>query len=863
MRISLCCVLTLTCGFVQAQDFNGNAVRDSIDLRNGAADCNTNGVPDSADISVPNFSAAVEHFSDTATLSNVLGVATLDADLDGDLDLIVSSRQGQNNSALSLWRNDGGPGLRFASRTTITNALCTLVRTADLNGDGRADVVSSDSGFGRVVVMLASGPGSFATPILLTAGGPNIGIALGDLDADNDTDIVVTCHSVNAVNVFRNNGAGGFAPRTTHAVDLQPTSVAIADITGDDVPDLAVGNSYISAGPPARPGTVSLLRGIPGGFSTLSTLPVLGHAETSLSSRPHDVGLADIDSDGDIDLLVSTKNGNSLRVFSNDGTGAFTNTQTLGPLEPIGGVADRFLCANLDADPEPELAWCDSAANAVRIYDNTAGELTLSSSFAVGSVGPVAIAAGDMTGDGITDLATAGDSSNAFSVFIGLGTLFFDAPVHIRDAESSFYPILADFTGDGITDLGSYATFDNPASFRYAPGIGGARFGEIVSIPLSTAGSILPRDINHDGHLDLLSVGGHCFVKFSNGDGTFGPEISSNLYVYSGSTHTSDINNDGHLDLLWVWSANVNVESFVRISFGDGQGHFGPYFEVRTPRWTGSVWTGDLSGDGAPELFVGLGGGALGDLARETFIVYPNNGTGSFGDFTPYAYELAPNFLGAVGNFAWVDIDGDGDNDLLASSSGYWLYRNIGNQLAPPILLGGFANFTRNEFGPTITDIDADGDLDFYGTAAISGIVSPAAYFNHGSGEFGPRAAFMRYRNSIQHFAVGDADNNGMPDALIKPEGYRDWYLHLTRARHSLDRNANAIPDDCEPGFACDPDANCDGSADQGDVACLVLAIAGDASCLCEGDGDFNADGSADQGDLADLIRVIAGGTCP
>jgi len=62
---------------------------------------------------------------------------------------------------------------------------------------------------------------------------------------------------------------------------------------------------------------------------------------------------------------------------------------------------------------------------------------------------------------------------------------------------------------------------------------------------------------------------------------------------------------------------------------------------------------------------------------------------------------------------------------------------------------------------------------------------------------------------------------------------------------------------------SCDPDVNCDGSPDQGDVACMVLAVAGEMSCFCQGDADFNLDGSADQGDLAALIQVVAGMPCP
>jgi len=60
----------------------------------------------------------------------------------------------------------------------------------------------------------------------------------------------------------------------------------------------------------------------------------------------------------------------------------------------------------------------------------------------------------------------------------------------------------------------------------------------------------------------------------------------------------------------------------------------------------------------------------------------------------------------------------------------------------------------------------------------------------------------------------------------------------------------------------CDPDVNCDGSPDQGDVACMILAVAGDLSCICQ-DADFNQDGSADQGDVAAVIQVVAGQPCP
>jgi len=94
-----------------------------------------------------------------------------------------------------------------------------------------------------------------------------------------------------------------------------------------------------------------------------------------------------------------------------------------------------------------------------------------------------------------------------------------------------------------------------------------------------------------------------------------------------------------------------------------------------------------------------------------------------------------------------------------------------------------------------------------------------------------------------------DCNENTVPDPCDIAQGT------------SQDANGNGIPDECE--ITCDADVNCDGSPDQGDVACMILAIAGDVSCFCQGDPDFNQDGSADQGDVAAVIGVVAGQPCP
>ncbi|MEK6703587.1 MAG: VCBS repeat-containing protein [Planctomycetota bacterium] len=851
---ALCLSFLVAVGGATAQDLNGNSIRDSYDIRVGTSlDCNHNGTPDEADLAKPDFAAAIEHHSDSATLTNVTGLTTVDFDLDGDLDIIAASRAQASDSSLTLWRNDGGPALVYATRITVTNALCHLVRAADLNADGRMDIVASDAGFAQVIVVLATGPGTFAAPIRLTSGSRATGIAVGDLDADGDSDIALPGFANNLVEVFLNNGNATFAARRTFACGQQPVAVAIADFTGDGLADLAVANSFISA---AGTGTVTLLRATGGGMFVLhSTISVLGHAETSSNSAPHDIWLKDINADGDADLLVSSKDSNSLRIYTNNGVGGFSNTQTLGPLDAVGATADRFVCTNLDNDPALELAWCDSGARAVRVYDNVAGLFEFSQSYAAGSEGPIDVTAGDLTGDGLVELAAAGNSSSAFSTMDNQGALNFESVIHMRRLEASYYPILADFTGDGVTDLASYFTSDNPASFRIARGLGSNRFAPEVQVPLPTAGHILARDADNDGDLDILSLGnsGNRFTMLNNADGSFAAPIFSSVIVLSGNWQTADINNDGHLDMLWTRTIISNQPSFVAISLGDGHGHFAPPTEFITPPFFGAIWTGDLSGDGAPEIFAGVGDG-LGVPGMETLLVYPNNGDGTFGDYQVHSYDLVPNFASSVGGFAWVDIDSDGDDDLLGQSTYTWLYRNDNHQLSPPVNIGGFANYGIGQFGPKIQDIDGDGDLDFFGSASISSVVSPAAFFNDGAGSFGPvngigpRLAVMRYRASTDTIVVGDADNNGRPDMLVKPQGFGDWYLHLNVAPSVHDCNANGVPDSCDITAGTSTDTNANGVPDECDALCRA---------------DFNADGSSDFFDYDDFVRCFEGLACP
>ncbi|MDX2132327.1 MAG: M12 family metallo-peptidase [Planctomycetota bacterium] len=104
---------------------------------------------------------------------------------------------------------------------------------------------------------------------------------------------------------------------------------------------------------------------------------------------------------------------------------------------------------------------------------------------------------------------------------------------------------------------------------------------------------------------------------------------------------------------------------------------------------------------------------------------------------------------------------------------------------------------------------------------------------------------------------AGGRPNIGVASVVI-PEAYS------TNARIRLEPQGNVYRAYSGPLEIrrCTVDVDCDGNADQDDLACLAQAVAGDPSCLCVGDADINTDGNVDQDDILTLAQRIAGAPC-
>jgi hypothetical protein len=184
---------------------------------------------------------------------------------------------------------------------------------ADLNHDGRLDVVAAGSDFsvspsrGTVTILLGNGNGTFQPPLAtydsgVTPGGWANSVAVADLNGDAKLDLAVANYPDSTTGVLLGNGDGSFQP-----VALYDSGApfawfdAVADVNGDSKPDLVVANFA---------GVVGVLVGNGDGtFQTPQTYSVVGDAAS--------VAAADVNHDGRPDLIVA--NGNEfVAVLLND-----------------------------------------------------------------------------------------------------------------------------------------------------------------------------------------------------------------------------------------------------------------------------------------------------------------------------------------------------------------------------------------------------------------------------------------------------------------------------------------------------------------------------------------------------------------
>ena len=337
-------------------------------------------------------------------------VAVGDLNGDGRPDLVVtnSNQPGSNGGTVGVLINTGNANGDFVAQVTYTaGTVPTAVALADFNGDGKPDLVVTDEVLsggpltGAVDVFINSGSGTFAGFASYAAGSEPDSVATGDFNRDGRPDIVAADLSTGDVNLLLNTDGGAFALKSTSgSCTPDPRSIAVGDFNGDDFPDLVIADfSY-------------------GGFGySVCVYPnggggAFGAGDPHTVVDPSSVAVADFNGDGKPDIVSGS--GDPLDYFSvllNLGDFVFAPAVNYPVSNPVIGVA----VGDFNGDGKPDLVGGEGSNSAVVVLNAGDGTFGAQGTYTVGN-SPWSVAVGDFNGDGKLDLVTANESSNTVSV---------------------------------------------------------------------------------------------------------------------------------------------------------------------------------------------------------------------------------------------------------------------------------------------------------------------------------------------------------------------------------------------------------------------------------------------------------------
>lgn len=389
--------------FVPTASYSSDGVTDSIAL----GDVNGDGKPDlvagnCSDISCNetgsvavllgngdgNFqSAVVYNASGFGSNSIVLG----DLNGDGKPDLVVVSHgsefAGQGTGLVGVLLGNGNGTFQPVTTYNTNAAVSTSAALADVNGDGRPDLVVANctgncSGFGSVSVLLGNGDGTFQTAAVYNVFGFATGawsVATGDFNGDGKLDLVVgaRCGATivlncgNLVAVLMGNGDGTFqSPITLDSNEALQSSVSVADVNDDGKLDLLVANLASAS--------VGVMLG--NGDGTFQPEVAYDAHGWQSPGAPLSVAAADVNGDGKPDLLVGT---GGVGVLLNNGDGTFQQIVDYNP--PFSGP---IAVGDVNGDGRPDVAMLQPGG--VGVLLNNAGAPSTKTSLAA-SVNPVTV----------------------------------------------------------------------------------------------------------------------------------------------------------------------------------------------------------------------------------------------------------------------------------------------------------------------------------------------------------------------------------------------------------------------------------------------------------------------------------------
>lgn len=669
-------------------------------------------------------------FSAPVALSNLGTQLTLvgDADLDGDVDAIMSGRTAGGLDYVEVLFNDGCD-LVPGGQIPIPGGRGTAIAFVDIGGDGIRDLIVATtgrafSGVGPGLYIYVGLPGgTFAPPVFKVTWGFVTSFLEGDANGDGFPDffsqeatgstMVSLWYHGASNNTLTGTQVSVLPSQALGTTGAYPYPTVVVDVDGDQIDDVVMATFLNGTDQLSMFGTQA------GGFVPLPQVPIAA-GFTSFK----DILVVDSDQDGDDDIALSYA-GAPLQIVQQLSPG---NWQALPVL--LGPAPGQLIGGDWDGDGDTDLIMRErtnmgTAFHYYRHLENVGGNgFNVSARIEADGQLSYGVTCADMNGDGFLDYV---EDSN---IIYGDGT--FDGP----DAGGD---LLVDWDGDGDLDYTDGDTlYENdgganytatPIAFpappsgstqtawfdlgdtngdglrelvvQYSPGVvmrmltetpAGA-FVDVGPGPpfASEPKQILMDDFDGDGDLDAYA---YEYVYLN--DGNYGFAVGPYLGPTQRPVAVCDVDGDGDMDVV---TRSVGVHS-VHVAYRNGN-TFTSTMISAGPGWHGNIEVSavvaDLDDDGDDDIAA--------SFRLNTFFYEVRLLTNNAGSFT-LAAALPHN-----GPLTAGDIDGDGATDLCVGEAGYFgvLRRSGPGLIYDPIEVYSVAPPTH------LVDLDQDGDLDVFG----------------------------------------------------------------------------------------------------------------------------------------------------
>lgn len=504
------------------------------------------------------------------------------------------------------------------------------------------------------------------------------------------------------------------------------------------------------------------------GFGQLLFSPknliIKGHAE-SFSAKPFDV-----DNDGDLDVLAALYLDNLLVWYENlDGNGNFDKQKIISTDHDFPRIIET---ADLDGDGDEDLIVGSNDLKLVW-YENEDGKGSFGNQQSIAEVtyNVISLQAADIDGDGDKDLLThTGIDVVWYENEDGSGNFGLEKKVSTTILTQIKSVSAGDLDGDDDLDVIVAANFSNKMGW-YENLDGKGAFGPIKTLTQQNDPRLaLPADIDQDGDLDIIAAANNKLSWYENlnGAGNFGQlHIVSDTANFIEFVNILDVDGDGDLDLAATTPGNKTFSWFEN---EDGMGNFGAEHLIQDLVNDAKFMVGgDFDGDSDMDFLASC------YFCEDKIVWYENeDGEGTFGTLNPISVQAE-----GLTHVLLTDINGDGNTDVLTTSQNddkvAWYENTDGAEdFSKQKIISTEVNGCSHAVS---ADFDGDGDLDIVASATFDHQV---LWFENedGKGEFGGKLIIADTVVQPKFVNATDIDGDGDLDVLVAASGEDKilWY---------------------------------------------------------------------------------------